>query len=111
MKKSLGIYCLILTILIGCSSESKVNSFSAGNFESESALPSILRPDAASDDVNQGKEKYLAYIHNVQLQMQAEKINDAFTTITTTCSTETEYQCTVLASSLNTGEYAYSSVR
>jgi len=102
MKKLFGICVFIVFIQAGCSSEPAINQFSS----SDSSLPDVLMPAAMNED----KGKYLAYIHSVQLDMPAEKVNDAFTKIISMCTGDTEYDCSVLNSSLNKGEYARSSV-
>jgi hypothetical protein len=89
-----SIFSLLLT-LMACSNASVLenNSSSVGK-----------QPASES-------QKYLAYKHNVTIDLAKETIESTFTSVVNMCNESDDYACTLLDSQINNGSYTSASIR
>jgi hypothetical protein len=64
-----------------------------------------------SSSAKRQSSKYLAYRHRVQIALTEKQIDPVFKKITAYCNNDTTYKCTLLHSSLNTGEHTSANIR
>lgn len=96
--KSILVVLLMLNI-IGCSSES-----------SDRAEYKI-QSDSVVDAKQRQRSNYLAYEHQLRIDLEKSNMVKAFEDIVSFCSEDKKYQCTMLHSSVNTGDYSSADIR
>ncbi|GAB2188537.1 hypothetical protein MAH1_01430 [Sessilibacter sp. MAH1] len=93
-------YGLMLFSVLSCSSESSDNAASIS-----------VNNEALIESKQRARTEYLAYEHSVSVELREEGIEDVFNEIISFCSEDEKNKCTILHSSLNTGDYSYGNIR
>ena len=91
---------LLLLSIISCSSES---SNDAGSFS--------MHREASEEAKQRKKTEYLAYEHRITIDLPKDDIEKVFEEIISFCADDTKNKCTILHSSLNTGDYSSSNIQ
>ena len=60
---------------------------------------------------NKSASKYLAYVHNVSLELDQERVAPAHKLVSDACRQDDQYQCVVLEASINTGYSARATLK
>lgn len=97
MKKLNLIIGIIFVLLIcGCSSDEEVEA--SGSAKTKAAV--------SQND----RSKYLAYEYRISVDLPEEKIEKKYNEIIQSCLKDNKHNCTILSSSLNTGNYNSSDI-
>lgn len=90
---------LLLLTIAGCSESSdKVSSFS-------------MEKRVSAEPQQRNRTEYLAYTHNITVDLDKDDLTKTFDAIISFCADDTTHQCTMLHSSLNTGDYSSSNIQ
>jgi hypothetical protein len=92
--------CLFLLSIISCSSES-----------SDDAASFSVQKEAAVEAEQRKRTGYLAYEHRITIDLPKGDIEKVFEEIISFCADDTINKCTMLHSSLNTGDYSSSNIQ
>ncbi|RBP49360.1 DUF4349 domain-containing protein [Arenicella xantha] len=91
---------LILLNIIGCSSESSYDAASLSK-----------RKEASVEAEQRNRSEYLAYEHRITIDLPKDDIGKIFEEIISFCADDTTNKCTIIHSSINTGDYSSSNIQ
>ncbi len=94
---------LLLLLAVGCS---EINSD-----QTEAFVPTAKEKAQTTLSQSRANRQFLAYEHRVSIEIPTTKIAATYQRIITACTTDQHYQCTLLHSGINSGDYPSGNIR
>lgn len=81
------------------------------NEESLGVVGDFGTASLSAEGGDSNKSKYLAYTHNLSVELEANQISVTFQALVSACSNDGKFECTLMHSNLSDGEYPSASIK